>query len=437
MSKVAAPDGNHVGKRRFFGLGFRRKADEGALDAPRLAFAPVGAIHPAGRPAPVLFPDPQDRTREVFQAFDSSQPARGQAGLFGRDEQLRKLLDAVLYRQNHGVISGSRGAGKTSLANSFAERARAEGVVVLYSSNDLESSFGSLMRQLLEQLPESSLQQGDGEDFRARVAALRADSNAQEVANLLARISYSSVVLVIDEFDRVPDQGCRTQISSLLKMCSDARLRARALLIGDERTYPDVLAGHASLARHTSHIALSPLSDPAIGALLDSCAAAAGLKFTPESRTMLTKLVCGSPYHARLFGLHAALQARADEQDEISAEHASAGLREAFSEWESINPRDAAIFRQAVADADPEQRRQLVQLAQELARRTPVGGGEAAEAGRRLQDLAHSLQPAVVAQGDDFQLGDATAAQFLLALAAASEPRVRDRRSEHKEMSHS
>jgi hypothetical protein len=152
---------------------------------------------------------------------------------------------------------------------------------------------------------------------------------------------------------------------------------------------------------------------------------------------MLTRLVCGSPYHARLFGLHAALKARADEQDEINAEHASAGLREAFNEWESINPRDAAIFRQAVADAEPEQRWQLVQLAQELARRNPVGGGEPMEAGLKLQELAHSLQPAVVAQGDGFQLGDATAAQFLLALAAASEARARDRRSEHKEMSHS
>jgi hypothetical protein len=343
----------------------------------------------------------------------------------------------VLYRQNHGVISGPRGAGKTSLASICAERARAEGVVVLYSSNDLESSFGSLMRQLLEQIPDSSLPQGEAEAFRRRVSELSSTSSAQEVANLLRRISYSSLVMMVDEFDRVPDEAFKFQMASLLKMTSDARLRARFILVGDERTYPDILNGHASLARHTSHFAVLPLSDKAIADLLNSCAAAADLSFSPEALRMISDVVCGSPYHARLFGLHAALMAHSNASECIRMQDAEAGLIEAFLEWENINPADADIFRSVVAKAGAGRRPMLVRLAEDFARRRLRAGSADGRQPAEIDQLIESLGPAVVQGPDGLMLKDVTAAQFLLALAVTEDRQRPAADVAYKERAHS
>lgn len=370
--------------------------------------------------APAYVADDSEPRREIYEAFDASQPVRDSATLFGRDEHLDRLLNGVLYRQNHGVISGPRAAGKTSLVKICAERARAEGVVVLYSSNDLGSSFGSLMRQLLEQVPDSSLQHGAAESFRRRVAELHPASTPQDVANLLSRIHYSTLVMIIDEFDRVPDEAFRSQMASLLKASSDARLRARFILVGDERTCSDILQGHPSLARHTSHISVSPLTDQAIADLLDCCALAAGLNFSPAARQMISDAVCGSPYHARLFGLHAALRAYADRSDIIRTQDAEAGLTEAFLEWESINPPDAEIFRRAVAGADAHDKAELMRLAEDLAWRRPSPRGDPSALAPHLA----ALKPAVMHGPVGPMLKDVTAAQFLIALIVSEKEPV-------------
>jgi hypothetical protein len=385
------------------------------LDAPS-AGVTARLPFPPSRP-----PDDGERLREIYESFDASQPVQDPATLFGRDEQLARLLNGVLYRQNHGVISGPRGAGKTSLASICAERARAEGVVVLYSSNDLESSFGSLMRQLLEQVPDSLLPQGEAEAFRRRVSELSSTSSAQEVANLLRRISYSSLVMIVDEFDRVPDDAFKFQMASLLKVTSDARLRARFILVGDERTYPDILKGHASLARHTSHFAVAPLPDKAIADLLNSCAAAADLKFSAEALRMISDVVCGSPYHARLFGLHAALMAHSNGSECIRMQDAQSGLSEAFLEWENINPADADAFRSAVANAGVGRRPMLTRLAEDFARRRLHAGSASDHPPGDFDQLIASLGSAVAEGPEGPILKDVTAAQFLLALAVTHE----------------
>lgn len=402
--------------------------------------APASTEHALGTgtpPAAWLVPDDGERLREIYQSFDASQPVQDPATLFGRDEQLARLLNGVLYRQTHGVISGPRGAGKTSLATICAERARAEGVVVLYSSNDPDSSFGSLMRQLLEQIPDTSLPQGGAEAFRRRVAELNAESRPQEVAHLLRQISYSALVIIIDEFDRVPDEAFKAQVASLLKVTSDARLRARFILVGDERTYPDILACHASLARHTSHFSVAPLPDDAIAALLDSCASAAALRFLPEARQLISSVVCGSPYHARLFGLHAALMAHADGSDVIRLQDARCGLNEAFQEWESINPGDASALRSAVRRAGARQAT-LVRIAKDLALRRLYATSVFEGASTADRDEVLALLGSATVQGPDgWTMKDVTAAQFLLALMATDDEQCVVEDVAHKERVHS
>jgi hypothetical protein len=351
--------------------------------------------------------------RAIYDSFDASQPVQDAAGLYGRGEQLSHLVSGVLYRKNHAVVSGPRGSGKTSIVKVFGERAESEGVVVLYLANDADSPFGLTMRRLLERIPGSSLQPGDAEDFQAQVRALDAHSSAQQVVSLLARIVYSMVVLVLDEFDRVPDQGFKSQISSLMKLSSDDRLRARLILVGDERTFPDVLEEHPSLSRHTTHVSTAPLSAPAINELLEICAQRAGMTFSKEGRQIIADAVCGSPYHARLFGLHAALRAEEADSPEVRREDAVLGLGDAFDEWASLNPEAAGLFRDLVASGAVD--KTVVGAAVRIAWRVgapALNGSSGSELESQALDL---LRPLLDETETGHSFKDSTAAQFLIA----------------------
>jgi len=359
-----------------------------------------------------LLPDEEPELRAVFEAFDASQPVLRPAGLYGRGDQLQRLVNGVLYRRNHGVISGPRGSGKTSLVKVFGERAEAEGLVVLYAANDADASFGLVMRQLLEQIPASSLPAGEDESFQQRVRSLDGLSGAQQVINLLGRLAYSAVVIIIDEFDRVPDQAFRSQMSSLLKLSSDARLRVRFLLVGDEQTFAEVVQVHASLSRHTTHISTGPLSDSATSDLLASCAQDAGMALLDDARQLLVDAVCGSPYHARLFGLHSALRAHCDRRSEISYDDVMGGLEDAFEEWESLNPGDAALFRRLMNGGGD---RRLVEAARRLAWRQPPQPGVTVAEQADGDEMLARLAPALTGPDSAPAFRDATAAQFLIA----------------------
>lgn len=318
----------------------------------------------------------------------------------------------------------------------FGERAEEDGVVVLYSSNDAEAPFGLIMRQLLEQIPAFSLPVGEAEAFQARVHELDAGSGAQQVVNLVRSVSYSAVVIIIDEFDRVPDEAFKSQISSLLKLSSDARTRARFVLVGDERTYSEILKGHPSLGRHTTHVSTSPLSEPATIELLDSRARNAGMKFSEPARRLMTTAVCGSPYHARLFGLHAALRAHANGSSVIRVGEALAGLRNAYEEWASLNPDDAKLFLNVLTGENADQ--PIVKLAEHVAwqRGSASGNGGAAEVEQFRAGL-EALSPAAQADNEGIYFRDTTAPQFLLALHLALSARTREASKWRKEKANS
>lgn len=373
-------------------------------------------------------PTEEPELRAIYDAFDSSQPVSEAGGLYGRSDELNQLINGVLFRRNHGVISGPRGSGKTSIVKVFGERAEAEGVVVLYLANDADTAFGKTMQHLLERVPASSLRPGQNDTFQASVKQLSADSSAQQVVGLLAQLAYSTVVLVIDEFERVPDEAFKAQISSLMKLSSDARLRARLLLVGDERTFADVVAQHPSLSRHTTHVSTGPLGEAAIVELLDKCARRVGMTFADDARQMLADVVCGSPYHARLFGLHAALASQEEERTEIHSDDVKLGLQRAFAEWETLSPDVAGLFRQLVRSSRPSP--DLLATARGLAwQASPDASAIGSEP--VLADLAPVLKN--VAGGAVFT--DSTAAQFLIALVVANRRTRVEQRTKEKSYS--
>lgn len=273
----------------------------------------------------------------VYTAFDTSQPVEQPGDLRGREDQIGKLVGGVLFRRNHGIISGPRGSGKTSIVRSFGQYTDRDGVVVLYAACDKDSSFGDFMREYLAQIPDSSLDPDDLSSFRERIAGLSSTSTPNQVTSLLSMIKYSQVIIICDEFDRIVDEDLQWKLASVMKLLSDARIPVRLVLVGDPLAFDQIVRGHPSLSRHITRVRSDPLTREAIVELLDDCATRSGLSFDDQAASIIEAASCGSPYHARLFGMHSALRALTANLDRIGQPEAVAGLRDAFDEWASLN----------------------------------------------------------------------------------------------------
>jgi hypothetical protein len=363
-------------------------------------------------------PEAVDR---VYTAFDVSQPVGQPDDLRGRDREVRALLSGVLHRRNHGVVSGPRGSGKTSLVRVFGQCADREGVVVLYSACDDGTSFGELMRSYLEQIPPSMVDAGSVEQFEQRVLSFGSGSSPYQATGVLAMLKYSQLVIVLDEFDRITDRDMHDKISSLLKLVSDARLPVRFVVVGGNSVFADIVRAHPSLMRHMTRVSTAPLADEAIGELLDRCGQRCGLRFDEGARRLIARLSCGSPYHARLFGMHGALNALAVNTDEVSLEHVEGGLEDAFEEWASLNPEDAAVFEEIIRGVHGP-RQELVHFASQVAYHT-ADDELAAQWKLKRRNRTGEEPGGLAGLGNTIQVKDghvafrdATAPQFLLAL---------------------
>ena len=357
----------------------------------------------------------------VYMAFDVSQPVAQPDDLRGRDLEVTALLSGVLHRRNHGIVSGPRGSGKTSLVRVFGQYADREGVVVLYSACDDGTSFGELIRSYLEQIPSAMVDPDSIELFEQRVLSFGAESSPYQATGVLAMLKYSQLVVVLDEFDRITDRDMHDKISSLLKLVSDARLAVRFVLVGGNSAFADIVRAHPSLMRHITRVSTAPLASEAVAELLGRCADRCGVTFSDSSMRLIEEIACGSPYHARLFGMHGALNALAGQSQVIDLEHVESGLEEAFGEWSMLNPVDAQAFREILGGSygSPQE---IVAFARQVAHHN-ADDDFARHWKTKRREHAHAEPAAFAELGQTVHMidghatfRDATAPQFLLAL---------------------
>lgn len=383
-------------------------------------------------PAPFV-PEPTEITRtsplesarkrqRVSLAFDVSQPVSSRDALRGRDSKLTALLSGTLYGGNHAFIYGPRGSGKTSLARVFGDYADEEGAVVLYMASIGSITFPELMLPYVEQIPKTCFDPRDQQLLEDAIEQARSNCSARNLVNYLAEIKYSRVIFILDEFDRIENMETRSEVASLLKLSSDARLPVSFLLVGIASDVPALIDAHPSLRRHVTPVSIEPLTDDEVCTILDICANISGLVFTTDAKKKIAELACGSPYHARLFGMHAACVALDDNVATVTVSAVLGGIEAAFAEWNEFNTDDADLFKQ-LAQAEAKHPESLADFARKAAHRRGLDVSDIKElvmseaasgSVRDLSTAAARLSSAITSEGDLVVFKDSLAPQFLL-----------------------
>lgn len=279
----------------------------------------------------------------AIKLFGANHPVENPRDLFGRQRELDELCGSVLDGGMHAVIYGPRGSGKTSLVRVFGDIADDRGVSVIYLSCAGGTGFGEIMLPYLDDIDAESFGMRSDE-YAEAVAALTAAPTPRGFANLLARIEGAELILILDEFDRLEDHGTKGQLALLVKLLSDMRARVRLVFVGISGDVDELVQVHASVRRHLTAVALKPLADAEVDSFIRTTSRAIGLDFSPAALSLLRWLVCGSPYHMRLYSLQTCLAAIERERKDADDAVVLAGLERAVAGWQATNDRDAALF---------------------------------------------------------------------------------------------
>ena len=287
----------------------------------------------------------------LLNAFTSSQPVTRRDHLFGRYQELEKLILAVSEQWSHALVYGPRGYGKTSLVRVFGEIADEAEYIVLYLSCGTTSTFSALLRPYLELIPAeycsraSASSNSDHLSKQATVSDLlpAGDFTARQLANLLATIEETRLIFIFDEYDRIADTSIQREMANLIKDLSDLQARVHLVLVGVASNVQDLLGFHPSIHRSLVCIPINRLNSDDATRIIEHGAAESGLEFDAEVIETIRSIAHGSAYHLRLMCLDAGLAALQHGHTRVDKQSMCEGLRSALEEWSALDENSGRV----------------------------------------------------------------------------------------------
>jgi hypothetical protein len=272
-----------------------------------------------GRARPGLQPGPGDAAAgsrvAPGEAFTPTRPSAGRRQIIGRQTELERILLALRDEKAHAVLYAERGSGKTSLSNLVIEVLRRTGVTVARYTCDAESTFDTVMRGLMRDLPRALLAASPGGNSTGsagegcEAAFPPGPVNPRDVTTLFSRLSCPSLVCIIDEFDRIEDAGTRTRLADTIKQVSDRDIPLSFMIVGVSENVEELIGRHPSIQRNLVPLHLPLLDDRDVAALLARGGEAIGLVFPTTLVAQIAIIARGMPYMAQLLGLRVAQRA--------------------------------------------------------------------------------------------------------------------------------
>jgi Cdc6-like AAA superfamily ATPase len=301
---------------------------------------------------------PLDQVRfRLRDAFTPSRPITRPQMFAGRTHILRSLIRAIEEQHLHVVIYGERGIGKTSLLNILADLAQNAKYLVRYVSCSEGAQFENTFRAILRDIPllyHRDYTPTSDEAEQGKTLEDLAGSETLTVAratDILARLSNTRVVIILDEFDRALNPAFRASIAELIKSLSDRSIRVQLVIGGVAASLTELIDRIPSIRRNIYGMQIPNMSNEEIANLIQNGQSVSGLEFGPDVVRFITSLSCGSPYLASLISQYAGIIAVDRESKLVTRADVVQAIRQSLDEIRSrLQPTLHYRIDQAYAD---------------------------------------------------------------------------------------
>jgi hypothetical protein len=160
----------------------------------------------------------------------------------------------------------------------------------------------------------------------------------------------SPVLIVLDELDRMEDDGALTALADTIKTLSDHAITSTLVLVGVARSIGELVGEHASIVRALVQIEMPRMSSSELAEILTKGCTAAGLSARASAIEEIVTLSEGLPHYTHLLGLHAAQCAVQDDRTEVRADDVRHAIPKAVDRHTILNEYQQAT-RSARKDA--------------------------------------------------------------------------------------
>lgn len=276
--------------------------------------------------------------------FTPAQPVTERSKFAGRLSVLARLIEILEDQRSHVVIYGERGIGKTSLVHILSDIARESRYVVVYASCGAFSTFEDIFRAVLRDIPQLYLRDIDltalGEQQGSLSDRLSDGFDARQLGELLAQVTGTRVIIVLDEYDRAESDQFRLSVAELIKNLSDRASRVQLVLAGVASNLQQLIGYIPSIRRNIIGLPMPRLSSEEVRALIRIGEKSAGVDFDEDAVKSIESLSNGSPYLVRLVSHHSSMIALDDERMSIQLRDVHTALNKVVEEAASrIDPR--------------------------------------------------------------------------------------------------
>ena len=271
-------------------------------------------------------------------AYTPAQPIVDRRMFAGRTKVLTGLISALEDERLHTVIYGERGLGKTSLLHVLTQTAREARYLVIYVTCGAASNFDEMMRSVAEGIPlryhvdfgPTTPEAERGDTF---LTLLPTEPIGVRLAgDILAKVTGTRVLVVLDEFDRAQSPDFRRAIAELVKSLSDRSVRVQLVIAGVAANLNELVSNVPSIQRSISALQVPKMTAGEIRELIKNGEPVTGITFDEGAVHAIISRAIGFPYLASLLSHRAGLNAIDRATDTVTAEDVSQATADAVSE---------------------------------------------------------------------------------------------------------